>query len=237
MEERLKQRLVGAIVLVSLAVLFVPMLFDASYDGGEEFSPTPIPERPRNQFESETIPLEAPETPRLDAEGERERKRYAPSAGAVSRREPSEASVSARNPPEAPASVPVRKSAGSPASASARESAESFAPATQTASSSARAVSASPARETSGNKPAAVSGGEWAIQLGSFLKSKNARALRDRLQAGGYPAFIESGASEQGEISRVFVGPMPDRGRAKDSAAKLRRELQLEGIVVPYQSG
>ena len=28
MEERLKQRLVGAVVLVSLAVVFVPILFD-----------------------------------------------------------------------------------------------------------------------------------------------------------------------------------------------------------------
>lgn len=217
MEERLKQRLVGAIVLVSLAVVFVPMLLDTPPEVGEGASTTPIPERPRNGFESGAIPLDGPETPRLDAEVEREHKRYASSADAASRREPSgEATpASARGPARTPAPVP-----GSEAS-------------------SARSGTASPEREpgeSPGKKLAAASGG-WAVQLGSFLESKNAIALRDRLRAGGYPAFIESGASAQGAISRVFVGPVDDRGRAKDSAAKLQREMRIEGIVVPYRGG
>ena len=213
MEERLKQRLVGAIVLVSLAVVFVPMLLDTPPEVGEGPSMTPIPERPRNQSESGAIPLDGLETPRLDAEVEREHERYASRADAASRSEPSgeAAPVPARDPAQTPAP-------GSEAS-------------------SARSGSASPEREP-GESPvkklAAASGG-WAVQLGSFLESKNAIALRDRLRAGGYPAFIESGASAQGAISRVFVGPVGDRGRAKDSAAKLQREMRLEGIVVPYR--
>lgn len=234
MEERLKQRLVGAIVLVALAVLFIPMLLDTPHDAFEELSTTPGPERLQHRLEPETILLEGTRPPRLDAEVDRERERYASSAGAASRGEPFEAPAPAREPAEAPVSAPARASTGPPAAPSARESAES---ASRTEPSSARAGSDSPARETSGKQPAAISRGEWAIQLGSFLKSKNARALRARLHAKGYPAFIESGASEQGEITRVFVGPMSDRGRAQDSAVKLRRDLQLEGIVVPYQSG
>ena len=79
--------------------------------------------------------------------------------------------------------------------------------------------------------------GGWMIQLGSFRRSENALALHKRLQARGYPAFVETGASTQGALSRVFVGPMPDRKQAKDSAAKLRREMALEGIVVPHPGG
>lgn len=217
MEERLKQRLVGAIVLVSLAVVFVPMLLDTPPEVGEGPSLTPIPERPRNQFQSGSIPLDGPETPRLDAEVEREHKRYASSADAASRREPS----------------------GEATPASARGPAQAPDPAPGSGSSSARSGAASPEREPGGSpgkKLAAASGG-WAVQLGSFLESKNAIALRDRLRAGGYPAFIESGASAQGAISRVFVGPVDDRGRAKDSAAKLQREMRIEGIVVPYRGG
>ena len=75
------------------------------------------------------------------------------------------------------------------------------------------------------------------IQLGSFLKSENATALRKRLQGRGYPAVIESGPSAQGEVYRVFVGPISGRKQAKDSAAKLRREMALEGIVVPHPGG
>lgn len=234
MEERLKQRLVGALVLVSLAVLFIPMLLDTPHDAFEELSTTPSPERPQHRLEPETIPLEGTRPPRLDAEVDRERERDASSADAASRGEPFEAPAPAREPAEAPVPVPAPASTEPPAPPSTRESAE---PAPRTESSSARAGTDSPARETSGKQPAAVSGGKWAIQLGSFLQSKNARALRARLHAKGYPAFIESGASEQGEITRVFVGPMSDRERAQDSAEKLRRELQLEGIVVPYQSG
>ena len=75
------------------------------------------------------------------------------------------------------------------------------------------------------------------MQLGSFLKSENALALRKRLQAKGYPAFVEIGSTARGEVSRVLVGPMPDREQAKTSAAKLKREMELEGIVVPYPGG
>ena len=217
MEERLKQRLVGAIVLVSLAVVFVPMLLDTPPEVGEGASMTPIPERPRSRFESGSITLDGPETPRLDAEVEREHKRYTSSADAAPRRE----------------------SSGEAAAASARGSARMPAPAPGSEASSARSGAASPERapgESPGKKLAAASGG-WAVQLGSFLESKNAVALRDRLRAGGYPAFIESGASAQGAISRVFVGPVGDRGRAKDSAAKLQREMRIEGIVVPYRGG
>ena len=218
MEERLKQRLVGAIVLVSLAVVFVPMLLDTPHDLREEPPAAPIPERPQDRFESGvTIPLGEPETPRLDAEVEREHGRSASGGDAASRPVPS----------EAPASVSIRAPTESPASAPAGGSAD--------ASASAPRSRASPARSETASPTAASDG--WAVQLGSFRESKNALALRDRLRAKGYPSFIESGASAQGRISRVFVGPASDRERAEDSVAKLRREMRLEGIVVPYRGG
>ena len=214
MEERLKQRLVGAIVLVSLAVVFVPILLDMPPEVGEGPSGTMIPERPRNRFDSGSISLDRPETPRLDAEVEREHKRYASNVEDASRRKP----------------------AGEAVSASARDPAQAPAPGSDAPSARSGAASPEQPGGLPGKKPAAASGG-WAVQLGSFLESKNALALRDRLRAGGYPAFIESGTSAQGSISRVFVGPVADRGRAKDSASKLQREMRLEGIVVPYRGG
>ena len=75
------------------------------------------------------------------------------------------------------------------------------------------------------------------IQLGSFQKPENALALRKRLQSRGYPAFVKSGSSAQGAVSRVFVGPMSDRRQAKTSATKLQREMALEGIVMRSPGG
>ena len=79
MEERLKHRLVGAIVLVSLAVVIVPVLLDAPVDVYEEPITAPLPERPQGEFDASSSAAGGePDTPRLDAEIERERGQSAP---------------------------------------------------------------------------------------------------------------------------------------------------------------
>jgi len=233
MEERLKQRLVGAVVLVSLAVVLVPLLFDMSGETGGETAAdliSAIPERPQVEFGAPTrITLNAPSTPRLDTELERELDH------GTSRVDTGEHTVSSEDP-----------AAGAPANSSgaAQVATASGSPASE-AGSRASVARLDPAMVKKQPEPGAASkpvaeaatAGGWTVQLGSFLKSENATALRKRLQARGYPAFVESGSSAQGVVSRVFVGPMPDRAQAKASAAKLRREMALEGIVVPYRGG
>ena len=206
MEERFKERLVGATVLVLLAVVFVPMLLDVPREE-REGPPEPIPERPRGGFTTKTITLGEPETPRLDAEIEREHRRHAQEAAAA-----------------------PRDSAGTPATASASTTRDETSPAAAPQESAAAPQES--AAEAAGTAP-----GGWAVQLGSFSVPKNALALRGRLRAKGYTAFIESGFTATGAVSRVFVGPELDRGRAEASMAKLRREMQLEGIVVRYPGG
>ena len=205
MEERLKERLVGATVLVLLAVVFVPMLLDVPWKEGEG-TPDAIPERPRGGFTTKTISLGEPETPRLDAEIEREHRRHAQEAT------------------DAP-----RDSTGTSAAASATT--------TRNGTSLAAAPQEPAAARESAAEAAGTAPGGWAVQLGSFSVPKNALALRDRLRSKGYAAFIESGFTAEGEVSRVFVGPVLDRGRAESSMAKLRREMQIEGIVVRYPGG
>ena len=226
MEQRLKQRLVGAIVLMSLAVVFVPILFDSPRELNEGYSATPIagiPERPRVESDAPArITIEAPETPRLDAEMERERQ--APDANAADRRASPEASA------------PAAGASGQ--SASARPSDASSAPSEPAAGSDAASAKkqAAGAPAAAGGSAAAASNG-WMVQLGSFRMAENARALRRRLQAKGYPASVEPGPSAQGEVFRVFVGPMSRRKQAEDSAARLRREMALQGIVVSRSGG
>lgn len=58
MDEQIKQRVVGAIVLVSLAVIFIPMLFEGNRDMGElSISETNIPPFPEQKFEEKVRPL------------------------------------------------------------------------------------------------------------------------------------------------------------------------------------
>lgn len=58
MNEHVKQRLVGAVVLVSLAVIFIPMLLDRGEKGGMPLFGSNIPEKPAYQFAPLDIPLE-----------------------------------------------------------------------------------------------------------------------------------------------------------------------------------
>ena len=227
MEQRLKQRLVGAIVLVSLAVVFVPLLFDSPRELDEGYSATPIdgiPERPQVEADAPArITLEVPQTPRLDAAVEREHGRQGAGTAAADRGASSDAPASSSASSDASAAAPA--ATGPSASSSAGAAPAAAAP-----------DDASGSKQAATDASAAASGG-WLVQLGSFRESENARALRKSLEARGYTAFVEAGPSAQGEVFRVFVGPMPRREQAEDSAAKLRSEMALKGIVVPRSGG
>ena len=57
MERRLKERLIGAAVLVLLAVIFIPMLLNDTAEYNSEITGTNIPSRPEEEFSSRIVPL------------------------------------------------------------------------------------------------------------------------------------------------------------------------------------
>lgn len=62
MNEQLKKRLTGAVVLVALAVIFIPMLLDGGDERMASYGSN-IPERPEYAFETIDIPLQLPAEP------------------------------------------------------------------------------------------------------------------------------------------------------------------------------
>lgn len=58
MNEKLKQRLVGAVVLASLAIIFIPMLLDGGERSGMPMFGSNIPAKPDYEFEPLDIPLQ-----------------------------------------------------------------------------------------------------------------------------------------------------------------------------------
>ena len=58
MDQHLKQRIVGAIVLISIAVIFVPMLFEERSELGDlSINETNIPAFPVKKFEEKMLPV------------------------------------------------------------------------------------------------------------------------------------------------------------------------------------
>ncbi len=72
---------------------------------------------------------------------------------------------------------------------------------------------------------ASFSGSGFAVQVGSFSDRNRAVVLKDKLQSSGYPAFIES--SDDGVMHRVKTGPVGSR----DEGSSLLKSMQQDGLV------
>ena len=217
MDPALKQRLVGAAVLVALAVIFVPMLLEAP-----EPESTPagqlqldVPPRPASNLQTRDLPLTLPPPsepvttvdvnapPRVDAlEGA-----DAPAVEAQAGTAPETAS-----PPAAPAPA---EPASPPASAPAPAPVQPTSPPTP-APPAARVIPSPP--------PAAARAdptGRFVVNLGSYGNLENAEALRKRLSSRGYPIRSERIELDGKPAQRLRAGPFGTRAEAEAAALKL----------------
>lgn len=219
----LKQRIIGALVLVSLAVIFVPMIFDEPHSERQS-TPITIPEEP--PFPEVQMP-QAPVQENPD---------YFNDAGAgVESEQPettgdgsmdyriieSDQAASPSEPVE-----PVQESASGTGSASTNAS--SPAPAEAPA---AEASSAEQASEQGGAEFSRSLEGAWVVQLGSFGNEDNARRLRDRVIDMGYGAHLQQVTRGDQTLTRVFSGPFVNKADAEKAKTALDSAFSLNGLV------
>lgn len=81
--------------------------------------------------------------------------------------------------------------------------------------------------------PAAVGVG-FAVQLGAFGRAEDANALRDRVRAAGFSAFVEQVRTDKGTLSRVRVGPVANRADAEQLKAQVAAKVGIAGMVRPH---
>ena len=74
----------------------------------------------------------------------------------------------------------------------------------------------------------------FAVQLGAFSKAADANALRDKLRAAGFSAFVEQIRTDKGALSRVRVGPVADRAEADRLKAQVAAKTGISGMVRPH---
>ncbi|MFL9812487.1 SPOR domain-containing protein [Stutzerimonas sp. VN223-3] len=162
-DKGLLQRIVGALVLVALAVIFVPMLFNREDDGRQVAVDAPeMPEAPATPV-IETQPVEVPEPEAEPFPEEFEIVEEGPTA---------ESKV-----PAAPISqVPVPSTETEPTPAEP-ESATTQTP----------AAPAEEPRLDTANLPVS-----WSVQLASLSSRENADKLQKTLRSQGYNAYIRT---------------------------------------------
>ncbi|WP_438867010.1 SPOR domain-containing protein [Pseudomonas sp. L1(2025)] len=209
-----KQRMVGALVLVALAVIFLPMLFSRQDEQRQVVVEAPSAPQAPTMPQVQVEPVVVPEPQALPEEPV-----------------PSDDEVAAQQAPAAPVqqSVPVVKPAPAPSApvVAAKPAAPAPAPkpvAPQPAAAGKPDVGQS--RIDPNGLPIS-----WSIQLASLANRESADALQKKLRAQGYNAYIRSADGK----NRVFIGPLIERAEADRLRDLLGRQQNLNGFVVRFQ--
>ena len=217
MDRALKERIIGAAVLVVFVVLVVPVFLDGPPESGEIVSErVPLPGQAA-EGETRTVVLERDRDEPVPAAA------AAPAAEAQERRSaPAQTAASvqpeAKSQPEA-RPEPKPETRQEPVTAPDPDSGSGPAPA-EKATEQTAAAAESPT-------------GMWAVQLGSFGNQQNAERLAADLRKQGFAAFLSQLSTESGQLHRVRIGPQKDRESAEAMAAELAKGGH-KGQVVPH---
>lgn len=215
MDRRVKERLIGASILVALIVLVVPELLSG---------PKPAVGPP-----AATLPAATPEPLRnVTVDLSTSKSAASPDAEAASS-PPASAAIAA----------PAARDVANPAAAAASPAPPNLSP-----HAAPNRVPASPAA-AAGNprgRPAVVESAArspisatraWSVQLGSFASRANADNLARQLRGQGFSVYVAPGGSGSAVRYRVRVGPLANRESAERTAAKLKTLGHVSSLVSP----
>ncbi|MFP8975574.1 SPOR domain-containing protein [Pseudomonas aeruginosa] len=208
LERGLKQRIVGALVLIALAVIFLPMLFTREDESRQVVVEAP----PRPQAPAmPSVEVQPTEVPELQPGEEDIAPEIVEEGSPAAAGQPSQpiGGLPATPPPaqtQAPAASPPPSQPQPPAAPPSPPPAEK--------------------RLAANNLPQ-----RWSVQLASLSNRARAEELQKTLRSQGYNAYIRSFDG----MNRVFVGPVIQRAEADRLRDQLSKQQKLNGFVVRFQ--
>ncbi|MFQ3788162.1 SPOR domain-containing protein [Halomonas sp. A29] len=224
MKYGMRERISGAVILIALAVIFVPMLFDEPAPRDERPQPmltieqpvpverrsVPDPQPPESlgQIRSpETSPaLVEPQPPLEDVEPSPDETARVEAAPAVAVQQGETGSAAPRQDPIADLAQ------------AASERTESSPPTTP-----------SPEPERPAASVNASPGGEWAVQVGSFGEPGNAERLQAQLREHGFPVYSRR---RDNNMTTVYVGPFDSSEAGERAMSTVKERANLQGLLV-----
>jgi DedD protein len=234
-ERHVKERLVGAAVLMAAAIILIPEMLSGPDRGDAEQSASARD----GAVKTYTIDLNHPAgSPPQQQEVVKE---TAP---------PPEASVPQPAQQETlPAPIPAPANEANPEAARAPESgstanvpvprAEEMPPASELPPPSSPAASQTPAPTAGQSAPsplvsqaAVPTSRGWAIQLGSFSNPATAERLAADFRSDRYDAFVMPVKSGSATLYRVRIGPMKDKAAAEEALRTVRSKIAGAAVVV-----
>lgn len=216
LDKGMKQRMVGALVLVALAVIFLPMLFT-------------------REDEMRQVRVEAPQAPAMPSLPEVKVDPVAVPEPQPLPEEPQQPPVVV-NESSAPVATPSQPITPSPQTqAQVQPKPQTPVPTPAPAAKAETRPAATPAPAATASAPSKIDANglpvSWSIQLASLSNRAGAESLQKTLRSQGYNAYIRSAAG----LNRVYVGPLIERSEAERLRDVINRQQNLKGIVVRFQ--
>ncbi|NWA25931.1 SPOR domain-containing protein [Pseudomonas gingeri] len=214
LDKAYKQRMVGALVLVALAVIFLPMLFS-------------------RQDEQRQVRVEAPTAPQASALPQVKVEPVPVPEPQVLPQEPVPGDDEVEQTPVPVAPAPVPKPVAPVVAPKPAAPVAVAKPAPAPAQTPAQVVAVAPSKlDTTQNRvdPNGLPI-SWSVQLASLSSRDSAESLQKTLRSQGYNAYIRSSDGK----NRVFVGPLIERAEADRLRDLLGRQQNLKGFVVRFQ--
>ena len=203
MDPRLKQRLIGAAVLVALAVIFLPMLVKGpAPDSGVSDLSLDLPEQPAaSGTVTRDLPLVAPR-PRPDEGALGLGARPRDGGGSADGSLPTVDTADARNPDAAQL-------------AGAGQEHDQVAGSGEPGEAAAAAAETAPEPEPEQALPATTAGGDYLVRFGSYGDRANADTVVERLKREGFPASSARAQVAGKDVWRVNIGAYASRAQAE----------------------
>ncbi|MEQ5205393.1 MULTISPECIES: cell division protein DedD [Proteus] len=209
MASKFQNRLVGAVVLVAVGVIFLPALLDGDKKYNEDqFAAIPLVPKPGDEQEIESIaPIEQTTTPSTPSEGASE----AMLSEAVTGVEQSTAT-----PPQPPTVVPVTPPVQpTPAPPVVTPPVQPPAP---------------PVQETKPPK-----GEAWVVQLGALKNAAKVEEIIAKMHFSGYPVYTVPARPVAGQMTRIYIGPSASKSELQAILPHLKELTGLQGEVRAYK--
>ena len=211
MDNILKQRLIGALILVALGVVFWPIIF-VEPEGPGGLPGARIPPPPA----VDTTPIEPPDTAGL---------RQAPEVMAQREARAEEAAALAE--PE-PVVLPEPEPEQEPEPEKARVAEPEQQAVAEPTRSTRKAAPESPQLDAQGVPVA------WLLQVVSLSSKSRAESIRDDLIADGHKAYVKPIKSADRTLYRVYIGPKFERAQLERIQGEIDRQLGVKSLVARY---
>ncbi len=211
LKKRARRRLIGAIALMTMVAVFLPMVLDHEPKPVNQDISIKIPSPNSGAFTSKIVPVV-----------------------------PGTASAP-RPVPETPAPAPNRSEAVGKAppaydteAAPPKTAALDPKPQAQPAATVAKPAAQSVPTTAEKGPPGTSSTGRYVVQVAALNDADKAKEMQGKIMAAGVSAYTEVVPTTKGNVTRVRAGPFATRDEAEKMRDKLK-DIGLAGNIVPKQ--